>query len=563
MKARLVYENGTEKLLEIALSEKDGVCLATLPADAVGTGVAYVDFGIDYFNAKAGDAGWFLTDGANISTALTHFVPREDAENVTDLSNVPCYGWNRGKEGTLGIVTGMRADMVMVLGVRDGAYYTYPRILLEGDAPYEDITVEFYDLPDATYAKMACLYRELQLRRGGCARLSERVAKDARLRKSADSIAVRVRQGWKPAPSPVEHQTPETEPPMHVACTFARVGDVVRGFKAAGVQNAEVCLVGWNYGGHDGRFPQIFPPDPRLGGEEKLRELIAETKALGYQIVCHDDATAAYTIADCFDEEYLVKNRDGKPHGRPYCWSGGRPYKICPQRQYEKFERVNQPKLAELGFEGLHYIDVMTILPLLKCYDERHPLDRKRYVEYYRKIMQLARETFGGFSSEGSYDFAADLTDYALYPSFAYSTSKPNKPLYDEVVPFWYIAYHGIILYNPSTFTLNYASKGIDNRLKCIEVGGRPLACFYANFTNGNNWMGLEDLLCDTDEQLAESARRIKGMEEDYDLLKEERYLFITDHCEVRPGVFRTTYENGTVVTVDYNKHDFCIDRGA
>ena len=37
-------------------------------------------------------------------------------------------------------------------------------------------------------------------------------------------------------------------------------------------------------------------------------------------------------------------------------------------RQYERFECENQPKLAEYGFEGIHYIDVITILPLVKCY---------------------------------------------------------------------------------------------------------------------------------------------------------------------------------------------------
>ena len=158
---------------------------------------------------------------------------------------------------------------------------------------------------------MAREYRRYQLTAGGCVPLKERVEADPRLKRSAEGISVRIRMGWKPAPSPVENQTPETEPPMHVACTFARAGQIAEALYASGVRNAELCLVGWNYGGHDGRFPQIFPPDPRLGGEEKLRELIRRTKALGYNIVCHDDATAAYTIADCFDEEYLLKTKDG------------------------------------------------------------------------------------------------------------------------------------------------------------------------------------------------------------------------------------------------------------
>lgn len=44
--------------------------------------------------------------------------------------------------------------------------------------------------------------------------------------------------------------------------------------KNAGVKKAEICLVGWNKGGHDGRYPQILPIEEKIGGETKLRELI-------------------------------------------------------------------------------------------------------------------------------------------------------------------------------------------------------------------------------------------------------------------------------------------------
>lgn len=187
-----------------------------------------------------------------------------------------------------------------------------------------------------------------------------------------------------------------------------------------------------------------------------------------------------------------MKNKDGSLHARPYCWSGGRPYKICPRRQYEKFETENQKKIKALGFEGIHYIDVITILPILKCYDKNHPTNKKEGAEWYRKTMKLARETFGGFSSESGYDFAAEYLDYAMYSNFA--MGKDEKiPMSDEIVPFWHLVYHGIILYNPCTFTLNYPAKGEKNRLKLIELGGRPLICYYANFATDNRWMGDED----------------------------------------------------------------------
>lgn len=553
MKVRLVYLDGTVKISTPQCKTDGGITTAWLPKEQVGEGCDYIDFLYDCFHASVGDEGYFvLPFESQTGIYLTHFTPRADTEYVSAFSCMGCYGWNRGREGTLAVVIGMKYDYGLVSGVRDGAYYVYPRFFIDGDSPYEDICVRLYRLEDGDYSAMARKYRQYQLEEGGCVPLKVRATADPRLKKSADSINVRIRQGWKPVPTPVEEQTPENEPEMHVACTFDRVCDLAREFRAQGIQRAEFCLVGWNTKGHDGRFPQIFPVEEKLGGEERLKHLIQTVKALRYGVVCHDDATAAYRIASCWDEEYLLKNKDGAPYKRPKLWSGGRPYKICPQREYERFELEHMERLRELGFEGIHYIDVITILELLKCYDPAHPCTRKDSAYWYRKIMRLAREKFGGFSSEGCYDFAADSLDFVLYTSF-HLDNKGIPPICDEHIPFWQLVYHGIILYNPGTYTLNYAAKRGINRLKYFEYGGRPLAVFYANFTKDDHWMGREDLLCDTDEQMRDSVKRVKQMEQDYERLAPVRYEFMEQHEKIADGVYRTRYANGGEVMVDYH----------
>lgn len=560
MKARFVYFDDSTQIFDVTTEEKDGVLIASIPKDKVNENVKYIDFMYDYFNAKIGDEGYFITNMSSDGTFLTKFIEREDNSISKDHTYVACYGWNKGGEGILGIITGMRYDFGMELGLKDGIYYTYPRFYIDGDEMYEDIKVEYHILSDGSYSAMARKYREYQIEKCGCVPLKERVKEDERLLRASEGIEVRVRQGWKPAPSPVENQTPETEPPMHVACTFDRIGDIADEFKNQGIDKAEFCLVGWNYGGHDGRFPQLLPVDPRLGGEERMVELIKKLQSMGYLAVCHDDATAAYTIADCWDEEYLLKNKDGGLHKRPYCWSGGRPHKICPKRQYERFEISNQEIIKNFGFEGVHYIDVITILPLLKCYDKNHPINKKEAAEWYRKIMQLSKKNFGGFASESGFDFAASDTDYVMYPVYKIEPDEKTI-LCDEMVPFWHIVYHGITMYNPCTFALNYSAKATKNRLKYFEWGGRPLVCYFANFATGNNWMGLEDFLTTTDEELKDSVTKIKQMSDDYEELKPERFEFIENHEKLSDGVYQTTYSNGTKITVDYNKETYNIER--
>ena len=194
----------------------------------------------------------------------------------------------------------------------------------------------------------------------------------------------------------------------------------------------------------------------------------------------------------------------------------------------------------------------MTILPLLKCYDPRHKTTRADTAAWYRRTMLLARKTFGGFSSESGFDFAADSLDFILY-SFFKTRWDPLPPVCDARVPFWPIVYHGIVLYNPGTFTLNYPVKTPRSRLHFFELGGRPLACFYANFASNSHWMGEEDLYADTDEYLADAAERIRMMADDFDRMQEVRYSFIREHEQIAPDVFRTTYENDASVTVDYS----------
>lgn len=561
MYARILCLNGEQLTLPVQMEKKDSLLLATLSREGLPEKIQEIQFLPDFFSAQAGEEGYFVVPGAPAEgTFLTRFTPRENMAYTAEFSHLHCLGMRRAGRATLAIVAGLKLLYSASVRVENGRYTAYPTFKINGGTVYEDIVVEYYDLGDGDYSAMARRYREYQMAREGCVPLSQRVA-DERLRRAADAPEIRVRQAWKPVPSPVEYQTPETEPPVHAACTFDRIGDILDEMQRQGLRGGEICLVGWNRGGHDGRFPQNFPVEPALGGQAPMECLIDKAKKQGLNIVCHTDNTAAYTIADCWDEEYLVRNVDGSLLKRPYCWGGGRPHKVCPQREYELFDTRDMEQLSALGFTGIHYIDVLTILPVVGCYDPRHPLTPKESEAWYRKSMALCREKIGGFASEGGYDYAADLLDYCMYTAFHVLDRKWN-PVFDENIPFWQLVYHGVILYNACTDTLNYAKKGADNRLKFFEYGGRPLIVYYANFAANNNWMGEEDFICDTDAQLKDSVTAMKEMYDDYELMRPERYAYMQSHRQTGAQSFETVYSNGTRVTVDYAAKEARIERG-
>ncbi len=540
--------------------EKNGNVTTVKISKALNTeDVKYIDFEYMENIAAAGDEGYMI--GAN-EGSLTYFKEREDAEYVADRYATPVYGAKTADNSFLAIVTGMAYDYLLVTGVKNGKYYIFPRFTIDGDKMYEDIVVNFYELEgeDANYSGMARLYRKYQLDRGECVPLAERIKTNPELKYTAESIMIRIRNGWKPCRPPVLEQTPETEPPMHVATDFDRVGDILDELKRQGVDKAELCLVGWNTKGHDGRWPQCFPVEPELGGEEKLRAVIKKAQDMGYQMVCHSNSTDTYSVSELWDKDDLLINKDGSyPKDDPCSWSGGEMYEICPTVAVEQAKEI-LPKIADLGFRGTHYIDVLNIVMPRKCYNEKHPLNIKQTIEINREIMKMSQELFGAYSSEGGYDFGAKYQDFAL--NIDHFANEEHNPLLDEKIPFWQLVYHGIIVSNPNMHeTLNFSCKKNSDigKLRLLEYGGRPT--FYYNTSFVGDWKNnrQEDLICDNDEMLQKSVSQIKEGYELNKILAVLQPFFMESHEKVEEGVYRTTYSNGTVITVDYNKNSYSV----
>ena len=551
MKSRAKLKSGEFREIPMKVIEKESV-ITLIPDICEWDDIEYIDVAYDLGNAKVGDEGYFaLPRGANSpDDHIVCFEERPDVEINASNFQMNFIGFVRNGRGWCMIPTGFTFELHSILGKKGEDYYAYPRFYVGGREPYETIKVEYHLIDrDADYVKICKLYREYMLTRGGCRPIKERM--NDSLDYAKDSVYIRIRLGWKPAPSPIADQTVENEPEMHVAMTFDEVGELCEKLKASGVEKAEICLVGWNVSGHDGRWPQHFPVEPRLGGEEGLKMLIEKAKSLGYHITCHTNCNDSYTIADNYSEYWTRKKPDGSVVCNSILWSGGLARFICPLKAVE-YVKTELPKVRVLGFEGLHYIDVMTTVPLFDCYDENHPVTKRGCQKLWKNIAEYCKELFGGFSSEGCYDFIAGSLDYGLYASF-YDSDKDKPTFFTKSVPLWQIVYHGIILSNPYTSTVNAPIKSKKHQLEVIERGGRPTFYIYSKFVgDGKNWMGNDDLTCDDE---ADTARTVSIIAESYRNFAPYSHLqteFIEGH-EEKDGTSRTTYSDGTVAVCDYN----------
>ncbi len=526
-----------------------------IPYKAVSHG-KYLTLTLDRLRAAAGDQGYYVIPNAKVCF-LTNFSQREDMEYTCTENIMPIVGAKLGDKAYLAIVEGMPYDYHLKMTVRNGRYslalcYDLTKIDL-----YEDIVIRVITLTgeEATYSGMARYYRQMMEKKRKLVPLAERIQTDPVLAYGAkDMPVIRIRMAWKPVPTPVLEQTVETEPPMHTACTFAQVEVLMEEMKRQGIEKAEICLVGWNIKGHDGRWPQVFPVEPALGGEEGLRKLIAHAKELGYRVTCHTNSSDAYRIADCWDEGEIIKTKAGTLSVNENAWSGGRMYNLCPRVAYEKYLQMNLPKLRGFGFEGFHYIDVLTIVPPRTCYDPKHPLTSVQSTEYLNKILAQTQQEIGGIASEGGYDFAAANLDFSLYIAYNLLSGAPD--IADEIIPLWQLVYHGYVLSNPSAETVNYTVKEPENRLRFYEFGGIPVLYFFSRFVGENgmkNWMGDQDMYCATPEQRRESVKQMKLMLDDYKPYADRRLAHMDDHKKLEEGVYETTYSDGYHIVVNYS----------
>ncbi len=523
----------------------------------------FIDIHMPDFSAKAGDDGYYVHPYNGGS--LTYFGEREDCDLFDDdiggtAVTMPIFGVKKGERAYLVICEGMTYDSKFVIKVKSGVYSCFLRVDTDGGIPYEPIILRVIALR-GDYNDIAKAYRKYRFERGDCTPICERKKEEPMLGYLEDSVNIRIRMGWKPVPPEIEEQTDENEPEMKVACTFADIEILIDELKKNGVEKADICLVGFNKSGHDGRWPQLFPIEPKFGGEEGLRKLVKKAKDAGYLINVHTNAIDGYSIAENFTPDIVMKNKDGSLSTHPTSFSAGKPYRLCPPASYDYFVH-NLDRLKEFDLYGCHYIDCLTIVPARRCYDPAHPLTKREWTENMNRFLAAAKNRFGAVSSEGGMDFAAGLLDYTFYSSWKLLTPK-ERTIIDEFIPLWAIVYHGTILYNVSTETVNYSVKDPKTRLKLFEYGGRPSAYCFSRFQSGNiDFLGLQDIAWSAGDKdgIALAAKQISEESADVRRLFGTSEAFIDRHEKISDGVFRLTYSNGTVVTVDYNDCSVAIN---
>ena len=482
-----------------------------------------------------------------------------------DFTDMPVFGVVHKNSAFLGIITKGEFDTEVITethkepekinSIYPCFHYRYSKAD-EIDQVDRIIRYSFLVKEEANYAGMAKTYRNYLLKERKLKPLKEKIKKNSSLKYFYNAHYINlILGGVKEYPGDgTGYQRTDGKGKFHIYSTFEETRKVIDEIKKAGIDKAILMLEYWTLEGGDGDYPAKFPVDPRLGTEKELCQLIQYAKSLGYHVNNWDNYSSAFKISPDWNPSYIIKDKDGWLV-RGGIWAGGQDYIMCPQEAL-KFAKRDLPKMKELGFSGIWYIDAMVQPPRI-CYDKNHshPVTRRVYGEGLKKITRLARKIFGGCVIENAVDFMSDSIDSIInlhisLPPFDKETEL-GKYFIDEFVPFYQIAYHGIIRYHfDIPRDIPEDEKGL---LKEIEYGAMPRA----------------EILYRKGATPRYAKRYYKKlfpiMKRQYKILcKELGYLqleFIEGHKKIAPDVFETTYSDETKIIVNYGRREYRKDK--
>lgn len=215
---------------------------------------------------------------------------------------------------------------------------------------------------------------------------------------------------------------PDSRGGSKVFCDFARALDLVRQTDALTLGAPKILyLVGWQYNGHDDRYPAFHEVNPALKREEdatatdSMLWLMREAKNYNTVISVHINFTDAYDNSPLMpryrENNALIRDRRGQPAAIEN-YNGQPCYKISYKEEWESGlfqERVQALlELLPLREAGTVHVDNF------QCYVNRKPTVDIRTMQAYRKKM-IAYLAENGIDVTSEFTYREGVTTALCY----------------------------------------------------------------------------------------------------------------------------------------------------
>ena len=390
--------------------------------------------------------------------------------------------------------------------------------------------------PEGNYVTLAKRYRSYVRETGHFVSLQEKIARSPLVAKLIGSPVVHT--GILTHIQPESQYYNKDDPAQnHQFVTFDERAEQLRQLAAKGIDRAYVHLDGWGFRGYDNLHPDILPPCPEAGGWEGMKRLAQTCEELGYVFAIHDQYRDYYHDAKSYDPNRTIVDREGQ---RPFhsIWYGGKQSVLCPRFAPGSVRR-NYSWLLDHGIKVRGaYLDVFAVVPPDECYNPSHLATRTDCLQYRGMCMDFIRAMGGVVSSEEPADWAIPHLDLVHHGPFALTPGPGTGPAMGIPVPLFNLVYHDA-LFLP--WSMGKGEWGIPQN----DLG----------YLHGLANAGMPYVSLSPDEAELERIRTMTALHKETALSEMTNHEFLDDSHRRQ----RTTFANGTTVTIDLDKDTFEI----
>jgi len=330
------------------------------------------------------------------------------------------------------------------------------------------------------------------------------------------------------------------------ATTFDEAERIVSGLREAGIENMNVIYQGWQNSGR-AYTDERFPIAAKLGGNRGAKQFVRNMHEQGFKVLFEDYMAWKDPAYSSF-----YKKTDGIRRIDSTVLSGpDGSFIVNPAKAVRDQKRVVDA-LKEIGADGIHYVDGPGSLTF-SDYRSKNPLTRGDTVDYYRQLLDYVREHLSVTGVKRGEQYALGRVDYI--EGLPYSSSRDI--LIDETVPVYPIAVHGSVAY--TTVPGNMRNVYDEERLKAIEYGAIPSFRLTYAENRALKRTDFQDLYSSQYEVWKDRVAEDYGMFDRLSAIYDQK---IENHEKQADGIYVTTYEDGTKVTVNYNTMQFGVEGG-
>lgn len=330
---------------------------------------------------------------------------------------------------------------------------------------------------------------------------------------------------------------------------FSMRTEEIKKFHELGVEKLYLHLDGWAEPGYDNQHPDYLPACEKAGGWKAMKELSDTMHECGYLFGIHDQYRDYYYAAKTFDENFATRLADGTipSHAR---WAGGPQTYLCAT-QAPFYVKRNFTEIMDNGIKlDCAYLDVFTCNEGDECSHPWHKMTRRECYEYRNTCFEYLLSKGILPSSEEVNDWAIPSLVFCHYAPYDFMLDRPGSPKKGIPVPLFNLVYHDCLI---EPWMMDKVSEEEDYMLYAVLNGGAPYLVrdgAYQN-TDGSFAGGVEISI----EDQIKRCKVVSDLHEKVAKCEMVRHEMVDGNPEVQ----RTTFADGTVVTVDFQAQTYQI----